>query len=167
MLKIERKAGASPSTPTNSPENAQKPGRSSVGTGQAQGTIPTEGSNELVGVDGASPAATSQGDKSLIIVAAGLAPAFRPLHTCILKFTLTFPPSQHAPLIVDLLAPPQLLLQHKKLASIVGTGLVPVRKMVAHLYQMGHNVPPTCFRTGTSPVPTIRLRRSTHEISIH
>ncbi len=40
-------------------------------------------------------------------------------------------------------------------AQSVGTGLAPVRKMVAYLYRRGHNVPLTRFRTGASPVPTL------------
>jgi hypothetical protein len=42
----------------------------------------------------------------------------------------------------------------------VGTGLAPVREELAHADQTGHNVPPTGFRTGASPIPTIRPDRA-------
>ncbi len=40
-------------------------------------------------------------------------------------------------------------------ASSVGTGLAPVREMVAQADQTSHNVPSTRLRTGASPVPTL------------
>ncbi len=40
---------------------------------------------------------------------------------------------------------------------LVGTGLAPVQETGARLYQTGHNVPFTHFRTGASPVPTTFL----------
>jgi hypothetical protein len=45
-----------------------------------------------------------------------------------------------------------VLVRVASFGLIVGTGLAPVRKRVAHAYQTYHNVPLTHFRTGASPI---------------
>ncbi len=44
--------------------------------------------------------------------------------------------------------------QGEKAVPSVGTGLAPVREMVARVNRTGHSVPFTPLRTGASPVPT-------------